>query len=279
LTLDEVRAQVAKLFPPANELDAFSDAQLQQAQATAPLSLPPGFLGTVVPTLNRGSGSGVSGWTNAFILDVFAGDLDTRAAGTNLLTNLCNKMLAGQMRSPLWLLSRLVLIPKPPDLPGTGLPPHHCYRLLGAPSVCRRSSIALLDGPQSALRGLWWALPWHRFSWELGFRVAARLVRKGHSALSILGAPCPLSTSITLSTRSAASPPSPASLRSLPACFAITCGPTVKRLRFYGRGISRVGVGPGSSKVTLPDRSTSLLVPIRCSVPSGTSGLSQSASP
>ena len=40
LSLDEVRAQVAKLFPPANELDAFSDAQLQQAQATAPPRLP-----------------------------------------------------------------------------------------------------------------------------------------------------------------------------------------------------------------------------------------------
>ena len=143
-----MRAQVAKLFPPANELDAFSDAQLQQAQATAPLSLPPGFLGTVLPTLNRGSGSGVSGWTNAFILDVFAGDLDTHAAGTNLLTDLCNKMLAGQMRSPLWLLFRLVLIPKPPDLAATT--GARCNRLLGAPSVCRRSSTASLDdGPQS----------------------------------------------------------------------------------------------------------------------------------
>jgi hypothetical protein len=154
LTLDEVRAQVAKLFPPANELDAFSDAQLQQAQATAPLSLPPGFLGTVLPTLNRGSGSGVSGWTNAFILDVFAGDLDTRAAGANLLTDLCNKMLAGQMRSPLWLLSRLVLIPKPPDLPGTGatsaplLP--ITWRPLGLPEIFYRlagRAAVRLEGP------------------------------------------------------------------------------------------------------------------------------------
>ena len=115
LTLEGVRAQVATLFPSAGARDTFSDAQLQQAQASAPLSLPPRFIGTILPTLNRGSGSGVSGWTNAFILDVFAGGTDTRGTGVDLLTDLCNKMLAGQMRSPLWLLSRLVLIPKPPD--------------------------------------------------------------------------------------------------------------------------------------------------------------------
>ena len=120
LTLEGVRAQVAKLFPSAGDRDTFSEAQLQQAQASAPLSLPAGFIGTILlPTLNRGgSGSGVSGWTNAFILDVFAGGTDIRGTGVDLLTDLCNKMmLAGQMRSPLalWLLSRLVLIPKPPD--------------------------------------------------------------------------------------------------------------------------------------------------------------------
>ena len=160
------------------------------------------------------------------------------------------------------------------------LPPHSCNQLFGAPSVCRRSSIASPDGPQSDLRGLWWALPWHPFSWELGFRVAARSARRVHSVLSIPSAPCLLLTSTTRSTRSAASPPSPASLGSLPACFATTCGPTVERLRFYGMGISRVGVGLGSSKAILPDRSTSLSVPIRCSVPSGTrwSGRSRSAS-
>jgi hypothetical protein len=31
-------------------------------------------------------------------------------------------MLAGHMRSPLWLLSRLVLIPKPPDPPSSAAP-------------------------------------------------------------------------------------------------------------------------------------------------------------
>ena len=44
-------------------------------------------------TLNRGSGSGVSGWTNAFILDVFTSDAETRESGKDLLTALCNKML------------------------------------------------------------------------------------------------------------------------------------------------------------------------------------------
>ena len=99
---------MAKLFPSAGTEDTFSDAQIQLAQE--PLSLPPGFIGTVLLTLNRGSGSGVSGWTNAFILDVFTSDAETRESGKDLLTALCNKMLAGQMRSPLWLLSRLVLI-------------------------------------------------------------------------------------------------------------------------------------------------------------------------
>ena len=130
LTLEEVRAQVAKLFPPAGARDTFSEAQLHQAQATAPLSLPPGYISTILPTLNRGSGSGVSGWTNAVILDVFAGDVATRGTGADLLTDLCNKMLAGQMRSPLWLLSRLVLIPKPLEssAPGPSPPLRHFRR-------------------------------------------------------------------------------------------------------------------------------------------------------
>ena len=88
LTLEEVRGQVARLFPPAGARDTFSEDQLQQALATAPLSLPPGFIGTILPTLTRGSGSGVSGWTNAFILDVFTGDTDTRGTGVDLLTDL-----------------------------------------------------------------------------------------------------------------------------------------------------------------------------------------------
>jgi hypothetical protein len=117
LSLDVVREKVADLFPPGGDQDRFSDAQFQLAQETAPLCLPPGFIDTILPTLNRGSGSGVSGWTNAFLLDVFAGVPDTRGAGVNLLTDLCNKMLAGEMRSRLWLLSRLVLIPKPADPP------------------------------------------------------------------------------------------------------------------------------------------------------------------
>ena len=68
LSLDEVRAQVADLFPSAGERDTFSEAQVQHAHETPPLSLPPGYIGTILPSLNRGSGSGVSGWTNAFIL-------------------------------------------------------------------------------------------------------------------------------------------------------------------------------------------------------------------
>ena len=121
LSLEEVSAQVAKLFPSAGSEDTFSDAQIQLAQEAEPLSLPPGFIGTVLPTLNRGSGSGVSGWTNAFILDVFTSDSETRESREDLLTALCNKMLAGQMRSPLWLLSRLVLIPKPSDNPSASI--------------------------------------------------------------------------------------------------------------------------------------------------------------
>ena len=69
---------MAKLFPSAGTVDTFSDAQIQLAQEAEPLSLPPGFIGNVLRTLNRGSGSGVSGWTNAFILDVFTSDAETR---------------------------------------------------------------------------------------------------------------------------------------------------------------------------------------------------------
>ena len=65
------------------------------------LSLPPGLIGTVLRTINRGSGSGVYGWTNAFIPDVFTSDAETRKSGKDLLTALCNKMLTGQMRSHL----------------------------------------------------------------------------------------------------------------------------------------------------------------------------------
>jgi hypothetical protein len=77
LTLDEVRTQVTQLFPSAGERDTFSDTQIQQAQETDPLILPPGYIATILPSLNRGSGSGVSGWTNAFILDVFTSHTET----------------------------------------------------------------------------------------------------------------------------------------------------------------------------------------------------------
>jgi len=149
LSLEEVRTHVSNLFPPASAKDNFSPAQVQQAQDTAPLRLAPGYIANILPSLSRGSGSGVSGWTNAFILDVYCGDVDTRGVGVNLLTDLCNKMLAGDMRSRLWLLSRLVLIPKPPDLGGTALgggsssavtlrplgPPEIFYRLAGRAAV------------------------------------------------------------------------------------------------------------------------------------------------
>ncbi len=123
LTLDEVRTQVTQLFPSAGERDTFSDTQIQLAQETDPLILPPGYIATILPSLNRGSRSGIAGWTNAFILDVFTSDTETRNVGVNLLTELCNKMLAGQMQSPLWLLSRLILIPKPADSPLAPLAP------------------------------------------------------------------------------------------------------------------------------------------------------------
>jgi hypothetical protein len=47
-------------------------------------------------------------------------------------------MLAGQMRSPLWLLSRLVLIPKPPDPASTGASSASqplTWRPLGLPEI------------------------------------------------------------------------------------------------------------------------------------------------
>ena len=103
----------------------------------------PGFIGNVLRTLNRGSGSGVSGWTNAFILDVFTSDAETRESGKDLLTALCNKMLAGQMRSPLWLLSRRNLILKPSDNPSAPI----TLRPLGLPEIFYR-----LAGRRAAVR-------------------------------------------------------------------------------------------------------------------------------
>ena len=60
--------------------------------------------------------------TKCFILDVFSGAATPRNMGTCLLTDQWNKMLAGHMRLPLWLLSRLVLIPKPLDPPSSAAP-------------------------------------------------------------------------------------------------------------------------------------------------------------
>ncbi len=76
----------------------------------------------------------ISGWTNAFILDVFTSNSETRESGKDLLTAMCNKMLAGQMRSPLWLLSRLILIPKPSDNPSAPI----TLRPLGLPEIFYR---------------------------------------------------------------------------------------------------------------------------------------------
>ncbi len=61
-------------FCSEGDADRFSDAQFDLAQETSPLCLEAGFISSIIPSLNRGSGSGVSsGWTNAFILDVFSG--------------------------------------------------------------------------------------------------------------------------------------------------------------------------------------------------------------
>ena len=59
LTLDEVRAQSTQLFPSAGDRDTFSDAHIQLAHETNPLILPPGNIASILPSLNRGSGSGV----------------------------------------------------------------------------------------------------------------------------------------------------------------------------------------------------------------------------
>ena len=128
---------MAKLFPSAGTGDTFSDAQIQLAQEAEPLSLPPGFIGTVLRTLNRGSGSA------GIILDVFTSDAATRKSGKDILTALCNKMLAKQMRLPLWLL---YFSPGPhpqpsdnPSVPITLRPldlPEIFYHLAGRAAVC-----------------------------------------------------------------------------------------------------------------------------------------------
>ena len=128
--LQEIQTQVASLFLPAGDADRFSNAQFDLlAQETFPLCLKPGFISSILPSYNRGSGSDVSGWTNAFLLDVFSGAAaPPRNVGTCLLTDLCNKNFAGHMRLPLWLLSCLVLIPNPPTHHSMRHPPHNPLR-------------------------------------------------------------------------------------------------------------------------------------------------------
>jgi hypothetical protein len=77
--------------------------------------------------------------------------------GVNLLTELCNKMLAGQIQSHLWLLSRLVFIPKPADSPLAPLAPGAnppstpvTLRPLGLPEIFYRlagRATARIEGP------------------------------------------------------------------------------------------------------------------------------------
>ena len=134
---------------------------------------------TILPSLNRGSGSGVSGWINAFILDVFISDTETRDIWVNLLSELYNKMLAGQIQSPLWLLSRLVLISSrliAPSLLSRLMRIHPPRQSLFALSVSRRSSTVSQAAPLFVLRYRWLAPPWHLFNLKWASRSAARSV-------------------------------------------------------------------------------------------------------
>ena len=94
ITLDEVRTQVTQLAVPlCGRQEHFQRCANSASTRDRPPHPPPDYIVSIFPSLNRGLGSGgVSGWTNAFILDVFTSDTETRDIGVNLLiTDLCNK--------------------------------------------------------------------------------------------------------------------------------------------------------------------------------------------
>ena len=131
LSPEAVRGHVERLHPPATDRDTFTTAHREHVSSSTPVRLLPSAIKATLRTLNRGAASGVSGLTNAFLLDVFS-DSAASGAGLHLLTDLSNKMLAGELRSPLWLRTRVVLIPKPSD----SSPPS--YRPLGIPETFYR---------------------------------------------------------------------------------------------------------------------------------------------
>jgi len=126
---------VTQLFPSAGDRNTFSDAQIQLAQETDSLILPHGYIASILlPSLNRGSVTDVSGWTNAFILDVFTSDTEFRCS-----LDRCS-LLSGSFRARL-----LLLIPKPadsplaPSVPGANLSPTAgTLRPLGLPEIFYR---------------------------------------------------------------------------------------------------------------------------------------------
>ena len=110
LGLQEIQTQVASLFPPAGDADPFSDASkfdlAQEAPFICHLSIGDGVAASLV-------GPMLLSWT--FSLARMLAEM-WELASSRIYEN---KKLAGHMRSLLWLLSRLVLIPKPPNPPSS----------------------------------------------------------------------------------------------------------------------------------------------------------------
>ena len=111
LDIDSIRTMIVSLNPESDHHDLFSDDQ-ERMIATAPsLRITPQLAEEVLGKLPVGSAAGPSGWTFGAIRAIFfeTGDV---AAACDAISVFSNRMLAGQLASPLWLRSRAVFIPK-----------------------------------------------------------------------------------------------------------------------------------------------------------------------
>jgi hypothetical protein len=108
-TIEDARAVIAALHPPAGPADEFTAADIALINASTAITITPTAIPSLLASLPTGSAAGVSGWTYSAIKSLFS---STDATTNDLLAKLLNRMLSGRLTSDLWLFSRSVLIPK-----------------------------------------------------------------------------------------------------------------------------------------------------------------------
>ena len=118
LSFEQVQSVVAGLHPPSSPSDEFTPDQLASVDSSDSNILVDNEMAwSGLKRLPVGSASGPSGWTYGCIVDVFLvssryeSDAEKKER-VGVIKDFCNRMLSGTMSSPLWLRSRVVLIPK-----------------------------------------------------------------------------------------------------------------------------------------------------------------------